>query len=40
LCGSIVKDSELLFRKVCEGKGTPAFFKSGALKKVNIRVKK
>jgi len=40
LCGSRVKDSELLFRLVCEGKGTPSFFKSGALEKINIKVKK
>jgi len=40
LCGSIVKDSELLFKEVCEGKGAISFFKSGALEKVNLRVKK
>lgn len=40
LCGVSVKDSELLFRLVCEGKGTPTFFKKGALDKVNLRVKK
>ncbi len=40
LCGSIVKDSEFLFRKICEGKGAPAFFKSGVLEKINIRIKK
>lgn len=40
LCGVKVKDSELLFRLVCEGKGTPIFFKKGALEKVNIKVQK
>ncbi len=40
LCGSKVKDSELLFRMVCEGKSAPSFFKNGALEKVNLRVKK
>ncbi len=40
LCGSLAKDSELLFRKVCEGKGAKAFFKSRVLEKINIRVKK
>ncbi len=40
LSGVLVKDSELLFRLVCEGKGTPAFFKRGALNKVNLRLKK
>lgn len=40
LSGVTVKDSELLFRLVCEGKGTPAFFKRGALDKVNLRLKK
>jgi len=40
LCGSIVKNSEFLFRKVCEGKGTRIFFKQGLLEKVNLRVKK
>lgn len=39
LCGSIVKNPELLFRLVCEGKGASAFFKSSALEKVNLRVK-
>lgn len=39
LSGAIVKDTEMLFRLVCEGKGTPAFFKSGALEKINLRVK-
>jgi len=39
LCGSRVKDSELLFRLVCEGKSAPSFFKSGALEKVNVKVK-
>ncbi|HEA83816.1 MAG TPA: hypothetical protein ENI03_00840 [Thermodesulfobacterium geofontis] len=39
LCGSVVKNSEHLFRLVCEGKGTPAFFKSGSLEKVNLRIK-
>lgn len=38
LCGVKVKDSELLFRLVCEGKGTPVFFKKGALEKINIKV--
>uniref|UniRef100_A0A7V4JR24 DUF364 domain-containing protein n=1 Tax=Thermodesulfobacterium geofontis TaxID=1295609 RepID=A0A7V4JR24_9BACT len=40
LCGSIVKDSELLFKMVCEGKGATSFFKSGVLEKINLRVKK
>jgi len=40
LSGAIVKDSELLFRLVCEGKGTKSFFKNGALEKINLRVKK
>jgi uncharacterized protein (DUF4213/DUF364 family) len=40
LCGSIVKDPELLFRMVCEGKGAISFFKSGVLEKINVRVKK
>ena len=40
LCGSVVKNSEHLFRLVCEGKGTPAFFKSGSLEKINLRIKK
>ncbi|BAU23774.1 hypothetical protein THC_1408 [Caldimicrobium thiodismutans] len=40
LCGVSVKDSELLFRLVCEGKGTLSFFKKGALEKVNLKVKK
>ncbi len=39
LCGAIVKDSELLFRLVCEGKGTPAFFKYKALEKINLKIK-
>ncbi len=39
LSGSIVKDSELLFRLVCEGKGTKSFFKNGVLEKINLRVK-
>jgi len=40
LCGSIVKDPELLFKMVCEGKGATSFFKSGVLEKINLRVKK
>ncbi len=40
LSGSLVKDSELLFRLVCEGKGAKSFFKSGVLEKINIKVKK
>ncbi|PMP68518.1 MAG: hypothetical protein C0190_01435 [Thermodesulfobacterium geofontis] len=39
LCGSIVKDPELLFRLVCEGKGATSFFKSGVLEKINLRVR-
>jgi len=39
LSGAIVKDSELLFRLVCEGKGTPSFFKNGALEKITLKVK-
>lgn len=39
LSGSLVKDSELLFRLVCEGKGTKSFFKWGALGKVNLRIR-
>jgi len=39
LCGSIVKDSELLFRGVCEGKGTESLFKSGALEKIILKIK-
>lgn len=39
LCGSIIKDPEMLFRLVCEGKGATSFFKSGALEKINLRVK-
>lgn len=40
LCGVMVRDSELLFRLVCEGKGTPAFFRSQVLEKVNLRIKR
>jgi len=40
LCGSVVLDAEGLFKRVCEGKGAPAFFKSKVLKKVSLRVKK
>ena len=40
LCGSICTDHELLFRLVCEAKGTPAFFKTNTLKKITIKVKK
>ncbi|RKX58283.1 MAG: hypothetical protein DRP29_06900 [Thermodesulfobacteriota bacterium] len=40
LCGIVVKDSETLFKKVCEGKGITAFFKSGAIEKINLRIKK
>lgn len=39
LCGSIVKDPELLFRSICEGKGAKSFFKSGALEKINLKIK-
>ncbi|MFN4196898.1 MAG: Rossmann-like domain-containing protein [Caldimicrobium sp.] len=38
LCGVKVKDTELLFRLVCEGKGTPDFFRKGAIEKINIKV--
>ncbi len=40
LSGSLVKDSELLFKMVCEGKGTKSFFKKGVLEKINLRIKK
>jgi len=40
LCGAIYEDAELLFKLVCEGKGAPAFFKEGALRKVALRVEK
>lgn len=40
LSGSLVKDSELLFKLVCEGKGTKSFFKTGVLEKINLRIKK
>lgn len=40
LSGALVEDTELLFRKICEGKGAQTFFKSGLLKKINLKVKK
>ncbi|MGC9109251.1 MAG: Rossmann-like domain-containing protein [Caldimicrobium sp.] len=40
LSGSLVKESELLFRLVCEGKGAKSFFKSGALEKINLKIEK
>lgn len=39
LSGVVVKDSEELFKLVCEGKGTPAFFKKGVIEKINLRIK-
>ncbi len=39
LCGNIVKDSELLFREICEGKGIKSFLKSGALERINLKIK-
>ncbi len=39
LSGVVVKDRDLLFKLVCEGKGTQAFFKSKSLEKVNLRIK-
>ncbi|WP_022854756.1 Rossmann-like domain-containing protein [Thermodesulfobacterium thermophilum] len=44
LCGAIVRDVDQLFIKICEGKGTQAFFKANAskpiLEKINLRVTK
>lgn len=44
LCGAIVRDPDQLFIKICEGKGTQAFFKANTpkpiLEKINLRVKK
>ncbi|MCS7150445.1 MAG: DUF364 domain-containing protein [Caldimicrobium sp.] len=40
LSGVIIKDGELVFKLICEGKGARALFKAGALQKVNLRIKK
>lgn len=40
LCGVAVKDGEQLFRLVCEGKGTPTFFKANVLEKVNLKIRR
>ncbi len=39
LWGFRVKDAEGLFRRVCEGKGTSSFLKSGVIERVGIKVK-
>lgn len=40
LSGVLVEDPELVFRKICEGKGAQALFKAKAVQKINLRVKK
>ncbi|MCS7199605.1 MAG: DUF364 domain-containing protein [Caldimicrobium sp.] len=40
LSGVVVKEGDLLFRLICEGKGAPVLFKSGALQKVNLKIKR